>query len=54
MLAAGYDYGQYMDECLLRAFAGLGVFIEDEMAAKSNTAVPVPETGATTAVGGVF
>ncbi|OAP55088.1 hypothetical protein AYL99_10788 [Fonsecaea erecta] len=44
MLAAGYDFGQYMDECLLRAFAGLGVFIQDEMAAKDNTAVPVPGT----------
>ncbi|KIW71902.1 hypothetical protein PV04_00130 [Phialophora macrospora] len=54
MLAAGYDFGQYMDECLLRAFAGLGVFIEDEMAAKSKTAVPVPDIGAVTAAGGVF
>ena len=46
MLAAGYDFGQYMDECLLRAFAGLGVFIEDEMSTKNNTAVPIPDTGA--------
>jgi len=44
MSAGGYDFQQYMDECLLRAFAGLGVFIEDEMATKDNTAVPVPGT----------
>ncbi len=44
MSAGGYDFEQYMDECLLRAFAGLGVFIEDEMAAKDNIAVPVPGT----------
>ncbi|KAJ9622098.1 uncharacterized protein PV06_05826 [Exophiala oligosperma] len=37
MSAAGYDFHQYMDECLWKAFAGLGVFIEDEMVAK-----PVP------------
>lgn len=42
MLAGGYDFAEYMDECLLRAFAGLGVFIEDEMSARDNTAVPVP------------
>jgi hypothetical protein len=42
MLAAGYDFGQYMDECLLRAFAGFGVFIEDEMAEK-NSAVSGPD-----------
>ncbi len=34
MSAAGYDFHQYVDECLLRAFAGFGVFIEDEMGAK--------------------
>jgi CDK-activating kinase assembly factor MAT1 len=45
ILAAGYDYTQYVDESLLRAFAGLGVFIEDEMAAKDNAAIPVPGTG---------
>ncbi|KAI1613641.1 CDK-activating kinase assembly factor MAT1 [Exophiala viscosa] len=54
MLAAGYDFGQYMDECLLRAFAGLGVFIEDEMATKNNTAVPVPGTGELKAADDVF
>lgn len=44
MSASGYDFQQYMDECLLRAFAGLGVFIEDEMYKEDNTAVPVPGT----------
>ncbi|KAL6250716.1 TFIIH/NER complex subunit [Rhinocladiella similis] len=37
MSASGYDFHQYMDECLWRAFAGLGVFIEDEMSAKPVT-----------------
>jgi CDK-activating kinase assembly factor MAT1 len=45
MLAAGYDYAQYVDESLLRAFAGLGVFIEDEMAAKDKAALPVLRKG---------
>ena len=45
IITAGYDFRQYMDECLLRAFAGLGVFIEDEMATKNNTAVPAPDIG---------
>lgn len=36
---AGYNFQQYMDESLLRAFSGLGVFIEDELAGhgRSNT-----------------
>ncbi|EXJ96213.1 hypothetical protein A1O1_01339 [Capronia coronata CBS 617.96] len=42
MLAGGYDFAEYMDECLLRAFAGLGVFIEDEMSTRDNTAIPIP------------
>jgi CDK-activating kinase assembly factor MAT1 len=54
MLAAGYDFAQYVDESLLRAFAGLGVFIEDEMAAKDNAAVPVPGTGEVKSVENVF
>lgn len=45
MVAGGYDFDQYMDESLLRAFAGLGVFIEDEMAAKDNVPVPIPGSG---------
>ncbi|KIX06581.1 uncharacterized protein Z518_04557 [Rhinocladiella mackenziei CBS 650.93] len=44
IVAGGYDFQQYVDECLLRAFAGLGVFIEDEMSAKNNTAVLGPGT----------
>jgi len=40
--AGGYDFQQYMDESFLRAFSGLGVFIEDEMAIKSNVVVPAP------------
>ena len=44
MAAGGYDFQQYMDECLLRAFAGLGVFIDDDMSAKNSKAVPVPGT----------
>ena len=52
MAAGGYDFQQYMDECLLRAFAGLGVFIEDDMSTKDNTAVPVPGTGAVRTSGG--
>ena len=28
--AGGYDFQQYWDESLLRAFAGLGVFIDEE------------------------
>jgi CDK-activating kinase assembly factor MAT1 len=54
MLAAGYDFGQYIDECLLRAFAGLGVFIEDEMAAKNNAAIPTSDTGAAKVADDVF
>ena len=30
VLAGGFDFQQYYDESLLRAFAGLGCFIEDE------------------------
>ena len=30
--AGGYDFQQYWDESLLRAFAGLGVFIDEEKA----------------------
>src|ERR1700742_2086418 len=47
MLAAGYDFGQYVDECLMRAFAGLGVFIEDERAEKNNAVLPGPDTAST-------
>jgi CDK-activating kinase assembly factor MAT1 len=54
MLAGGYDYGQYMDECLLRAFAGLGVFVEDEMSLKNNTAMPVLAVESTKATEDVF
>ena len=54
MLAAGYDFGEYMDECLLRAFAGLGVFIEDEMATKGNADVPQPDSRSTERVNDVF
>ncbi len=32
VLAGGFDIQQYYDESLLRAFAGLGCFIEDEKA----------------------
>lgn len=34
VLAGGYDFDQCLDESLLRAFAGLGVFIEDEKSQK--------------------
>jgi len=44
MAAGGYDFHQYMDECLLRAFAGLGVFIEDDMSTNNNTDVSMPGT----------
>lgn len=54
VLAAGYDFGEYMDECLLRAFGGLGVFIEDEVPDKTNAAAPVPDVGAAKAVDDVF
>lgn len=40
--ASGYSDWEYVNECLNRAFAGLGVFIEDEVSAKNNTAVPLP------------
>jgi len=30
LLAGGFDFEQFYDESLLRAFAGLGCFIEDE------------------------
>lgn len=32
VLAGGYDFTSYYDESLLKAFAGLGCFIEDEIA----------------------
>lgn len=32
VLAGGYDFSSYYDESLLKAFAGLGCFIEDEVA----------------------
>lgn len=41
---AGYDFHQYMDESLLRAFAGLGVFVEDEMKKvdETSTSIQIP------------
>jgi CDK-activating kinase assembly factor MAT1 len=33
-LASGFDFEQFYDESLLRAFAGLGCFIEDEKVVK--------------------
>lgn len=39
--ASGYSDWEYVNECLNRAFAGLGVFIEDEISAKNNTSIPV-------------
>lgn len=46
--AGGYDFQQYWDESLLRAFAGLGCFIEDEMASRNppatGTATSAPVT----------
>jgi len=35
--AGGYDFQQYFDESLLRAFAGLGVFIEDEVGKRDHS-----------------
>jgi CDK-activating kinase assembly factor MAT1 len=32
LMASGFDFQQFYDESLLRAFAGLGCFIEDEKA----------------------
>ncbi|RVX72286.1 hypothetical protein B0A52_04490 [Exophiala mesophila] len=40
--SAGYSDWDYVNECLNRSFAGLGVFVEDEMAAKNNSAIPLP------------
>lgn len=40
--ASGYSDWDYVNECLNRSFAGLGVFVEDEMAAKNNSAIPLP------------
>lgn len=54
IVAGGYNFEQYTDECLLRAFAGLGVFIEDEMSVKESTAAPAPGQGESKASDGVF
>jgi len=35
--ASGYSNWEYVNECLNRAFAGLGVFIEDEVSSKNHT-----------------
>lgn len=52
--ASGYSDWEYVNECLNRAFAGLGVFIEDEVSAKSNTAVPLPGATSVKAADDVF
>lgn len=52
--ASGYSDWEYVNECLNRAFAGLGVFIEDEVSAKNNTAVPLPSVTAAKAADDVF
>lgn len=36
VLAGGFDFEQFYDESLLRAFAGLGCFIEEEKVLKEN------------------
>lgn len=46
-VAGGYDFQQYWDESLLKAFAGLGCFIEDEINSRAQklAAAPVTTTG---------
>ena len=36
VMAGGFDFDQFYDESLLRAFAGLGCFIEEEKVVKEN------------------
>ncbi|KAK5045286.1 hypothetical protein LTR84_009392 [Exophiala bonariae] len=52
--ASGYSEWEYVNECLNRAFAGLGVFIEDEVSAKDNTAVPIPDVTTVKVANDVF
>jgi len=47
VLAGGFDFQQYYDESLLRAFAGLGCFIEDEKANADATDVQSITVGGT-------
>jgi hypothetical protein len=46
-LAGGFDFQQYYDESLLRAFAGLGCFIEDEKAVDEKDSAASAALGAT-------
>lgn len=52
--ASGYSDWEYVNECLNRAFVGLGVFIEDEVSAKSNTDAPRPSVTDAIAANDVF
>ncbi|KEF62952.1 uncharacterized protein A1O9_00927 [Exophiala aquamarina CBS 119918] len=52
--ASGYSDWDYANECLNRAFAGLGVFIDDEVSTKNNTNVPRASVPASKATGDVF
>ena len=47
-LAGGFDFQQYYDESLLRAFAGLGCFLQDELNGKDQTAAPDLTMGSVT------
>jgi len=42
VVAGGFDFHQFWDESLLRAFAGLGCFIEDEMAERDEKRAVAP------------
>ncbi|KLJ09083.1 CDK-activating kinase assembly factor MAT1 [Blastomyces silverae] len=42
MLAGGYDLGEYYARSLLEAFAGLGCFIDEEIAARNAATNPSP------------
>lgn len=52
--ASGYSDWEYVNECLNRAFAGLGVFVEDEVSSKNNTAIPLPAVVAAKPADDVF
>jgi CDK-activating kinase assembly factor MAT1 len=39
LMASGFDFQQFYDESLLRAFAGLGCFIEDEKAEEKQRSI---------------
>lgn len=54
ILAGGYDFRETLEESLLRAFAGFGVFVEEEKAHESNQTGPTTRPAAVSATDDVF